>query len=103
MLRQAINDARKRCPYSLAKNQQGTESERCVSLADHCSVLINRTSKIFPRLFDFKVDTECRETYNDVVYLVDGSGSVGSQNFANLKGFLQLLAKSHSIGPGEIV
>ena len=35
-----------------------------------------------------EVDTGCRESKADIIFLVDSSGSIGAQNFTDLKGTL---------------
>ncbi|XP_024152990.1 collagen alpha-1(XII) chain isoform X2 [Oryzias melastigma] len=52
-----------------------------------------------------KVLTECSldvDVQADVVLLVDGSYSIGLQNFAKVREFLEVLVKSFDIGPNKI-
>uniref|UniRef100_A0A671Y8N7 Collagen type XII alpha 1 chain n=1 Tax=Sparus aurata TaxID=8175 RepID=A0A671Y8N7_SPAAU len=52
-----------------------------------------------------KVSTECSlgvDVQADVVLLVDGSYSIGLQNFAKVRAFLEILVNSFDIGPGKV-
>uniref|UniRef100_M3ZDJ3 Collagen alpha-1(XII) chain n=1 Tax=Xiphophorus maculatus TaxID=8083 RepID=M3ZDJ3_XIPMA len=52
-----------------------------------------------------KVSTECSlgvDVQADVVLLVDGSYSIGLQNFAKVRAFLEVLVTSFDIGPNKI-
>ncbi|KAL3968337.1 C-type lectin domain family 4 member A [Sarotherodon galilaeus] len=52
-----------------------------------------------------KVSTECSlgvDVQADVVLLVDGSYSIGLQNFAKVRAFLEVLVNSFDIGPNKI-
>uniref|UniRef100_A0AAQ6AME4 Collagen alpha-1(XII) chain n=1 Tax=Amphiprion ocellaris TaxID=80972 RepID=A0AAQ6AME4_AMPOC len=52
-----------------------------------------------------KVSTECSlgvDVQADVVLLVDGSYSIGLQNFAKVRAFLEVLVNSFDIGPGKV-
>ncbi|KAM9842426.1 collagen alpha-1(XII) chain [Aulostomus maculatus] len=52
-----------------------------------------------------KVSTECSlgvDVQADVVLLVDGSYSIGLQNFAKVRAFLEVLVTSFDIGPGKV-
>nr|XP_043903464.1 collagen alpha-1(XII) chain-like isoform X1 [Solea senegalensis] len=52
-----------------------------------------------------KVTTECSlgvDVQADVVLLVDGSYSIGLQNFAKVRAFLEVLVNSFDIGPGKV-
>ncbi|XP_068607999.1 collagen alpha-1(XII) chain [Brachionichthys hirsutus] len=52
-----------------------------------------------------KVSTECSlgvDVQADVVLLVDGSYSIGLQNFAKVRAFLEILVNSFDIGPRKI-
>ncbi|KAL7379726.1 hypothetical protein ABVT39_004851 [Epinephelus coioides] len=52
-----------------------------------------------------KVSTECSlgvDVQADVVLLVDGSYSIGLQNFAKVRAFLEVLVNSFDIGPNKV-
>uniref|UniRef100_A0A672IRA9 Collagen alpha-1(XII) chain n=1 Tax=Salarias fasciatus TaxID=181472 RepID=A0A672IRA9_SALFA len=52
-----------------------------------------------------KVSTECSlgvDVQADVVLLVDGSYSIGLQNFAKVRAFLEVLVNSFDIGPSKV-
>uniref|UniRef100_A0A8D3CW85 Collagen type XII alpha 1 chain n=1 Tax=Scophthalmus maximus TaxID=52904 RepID=A0A8D3CW85_SCOMX len=52
-----------------------------------------------------KVSTECSlgvDVQADVVLLVDGSYSIGLQNFAKVRAFLEVLVTSFDIGPNKV-
>ncbi|KAF3844687.1 hypothetical protein F7725_007850, partial [Dissostichus mawsoni] len=52
-----------------------------------------------------KVSTECSlgvDVQADVVILVDGSYSIGLQNFAKVRAFLEVLVTSFDIGPNKV-
>ncbi|KAM9340955.1 collagen alpha-1(XII) chain [Symphorus nematophorus] len=52
-----------------------------------------------------KVSTECSlgvDVQADVVLLVDGSYSIGLQNFAKVRAFLEVLVNSFDIGPNRV-
>ncbi|CAJ1073879.1 collagen alpha-1(XII) chain isoform X2 [Xyrichtys novacula] len=52
-----------------------------------------------------KVSTECSlgvDVQADVVLLVDGSYSIGLQNFAKVRAFLEVLVNSFDVGPGKV-
>ncbi|XP_029316062.1 collagen alpha-1(XII) chain isoform X2 [Cottoperca gobio] len=52
-----------------------------------------------------KVSTECSlgvDVQADVVILVDGSYSIGLQNFAKVRAFLEVLVNSFDIGPSKV-
>ncbi|XP_075883605.1 collagen alpha-1(XII) chain isoform X2 [Nelusetta ayraudi] len=52
-----------------------------------------------------KVSTECSldvDVQADVVLLVDGSYSIGLQNFAKVRAFLEILVNSFDIGPNKV-
>ncbi|CAG09870.1 unnamed protein product [Tetraodon nigroviridis] len=52
-----------------------------------------------------KVTTECSlgvDVQADVVLLVDGSYSIGLQNFAKVRAFLEVLVNSFDIGPSKV-
>ncbi|XP_036927761.1 collagen alpha-1(XII) chain isoform X2 [Acanthopagrus latus] len=52
-----------------------------------------------------KVSTECSlgvDVQADVVLLVDGSYSIGLQNFAKVRAFLEILVNSFDIGPSKV-
>ncbi|XP_074547779.1 collagen alpha-1(XII) chain [Halichoeres trimaculatus] len=52
-----------------------------------------------------KVSTECSlgvDVQADVVLLVDGSYSIGLQNFAKVRAFLEVLVNSFDVGPNKV-
>lgn len=41
---------------------------------------------------------ECKNTYQDILFVVDGSGSIGTSEFPKIKNFLKLLVDNTDVG-----
>ena len=53
-------------------------------------------------VFDHRfLEAECKDTKLDILFVLDGSGSIRKVNFATMKKFIQKLNERFSVGPDE--
>nr|XP_020464293.1 collagen alpha-1(XII) chain-like [Monopterus albus] len=81
------------------------ETEYEVSLFALKGLVPSEPAVAMERTQPVKVLTECSQGVDvqaDVVLLVDGSYSIGLQNFAKVRAFLEVLVNSFDIGPNKV-
>ncbi|XP_037602343.1 collagen alpha-1(XII) chain isoform X2 [Sebastes umbrosus] len=90
---------------SIVVRDLSPETEYEISLYALKGLIPSEATLAMEKTQPVKVSTECSlgvDVQADVVLLVDGSYSIGLQNFAKVRAFLEVLVTSFDIGPNKV-